>query len=343
MAKTKRPSKEERRAELKARQGENVKNKDNNMTNFGAHYLNISGIENFERFKPNYKKVMKLDIIPYIISTKNHPQKMKIGYEDYLLDIFVHKSIGADNKESVLCLKRTFGKPCPICEEAARLKDAGDDDGAKNIKPKRRVIYNVINTLEDPEKITLLDISHFFFEKELLDELKANFGDDELPIFSDLEDGLTIKCRATEEKYNGNPFPKFKSFGFEKRDEAYDEEILERAFPLDAMLNVLTYDEVSAIFYCTDEDEDDDDDELVKVELEKEDPKKVKRKAREAKKLAKQKAKEAEEAEAKDKSDDEELTCPHGHTYAEENMDHSECDEDLCDCYDACSEACDNL
>ena len=53
----------------------------------------------------------------------------------------------------VLCLNRTFNKPCPVCEERQKMLDDGkkwDDDSVKALKPVRRAIYNVIDT-ENPD------------------------------------------------------------------------------------------------------------------------------------------------------------------------------------------------
>lgn len=203
----------------------------------------------------------RINIIPYEIKTKNHPLvrkgEMEVGDMDYVMDIWVHRGVGP-TEGSVLCLKNTFGKPCPICEQANRLKKEGKEDESKDLRPSRRVYYNV-QDCKDPDKIKIFETSHYLFEKELIDEAR---DDDEGGFidFADPVDGKEIKFRANEESFGKNKYLEFKSFSFEDRDEPISDDILESAVSFDEIMNIPTYEEVERILYGDDESSDDDED-----------------------------------------------------------------------------------
>lgn len=201
----------------------------------------------------------RINIIPYEIKTNNHPLVKKgefdIGDKDYVMDIYTHRGIGP-SEATVVCLKSTFGKPCPICEQAQALRKAGKEKEAGDLKPSRRVFYN-IEDLKEPGKLKIFEASHFLFEKELIDEAR----DDEeggFTDFADPEDGKEIKFRCSKVKKNGFEFNEFRSFGFEDRDEPISDELLESAISFDEIMNVPSYEEVEKIFYGQ-EDEDSDE------------------------------------------------------------------------------------
>lgn len=204
----------------------------------------------------------RINIIPYIIKSKNHPLvksgDMEIGDTDYVMDVYVHRGVGA-SEGSVICLKETYGKPCPICEQMALLRKQGKNDEAGDLKPSRRVFYNVENTKE-PGKLQVFETSHYLFEKELIDEAR----DDEEGGFIDFADpvkGKEIKFRANKVKKNKFEFTEYKSFSFEDRDEPVSDELLESAISFDEIMTVPTYEEVEKMFYGTDDEDDDDEEE----------------------------------------------------------------------------------
>ena len=204
----------------------------------------------------------RINIVPYEIKTKNHPLVKKgefeIGDKDYVMDIFTHRGIGP-SEATVLCLKETYGKPCPICEQAAMLKKQGKEKEAGALKASRRVFYN-IQDCKNPDKLLVFEASHYLFEKELIEEAR----DDEeggFVDFADEESGKEIKFRCSKVSKGGFEFNEYKSFSFEDRDENIPDELLESAISFDEIMNVPTYEEVEKILYGEDEDEDSDEDE----------------------------------------------------------------------------------
>jgi len=184
------------RESLKNRQKENIDKKDSGGGK-GRGVLDLSSQDDVNFYKPE-KGTDKIDILPYIVSTNKHPTEKKGDY-DYLLDIYIHFGIGA-NENTVVCPKKTYGKPCPVCEELVDLYKE-DKDEAQKITAKRRCIYNVIDLDNEDKGIQLFDVSHYLFEKELLDELNEV---DEDMVICDLEEGKTIKFRAVQETLSGN-------------------------------------------------------------------------------------------------------------------------------------------
>ena len=107
----------------------------------------------------------RINIVPYVIKSKNHPLvksgEAEVGEKDYVLDFYAHRGVGPAEK-TVLCLKNTYGKPCPICEQAAALRKAGKEKEANALKPSRRVVYN-IEDLKEPGVLKVFETSHYLF------------------------------------------------------------------------------------------------------------------------------------------------------------------------------------
>lgn len=323
---------------LKDRVKERYEERDSYGTS-GSKVISTDGYEDVKFYKPEEGK-NTIDIIPYKVTTKNHPKGLEIGEEDYVLDIWVHRGIGAAEGD-VLCLKSTYGKPCPICENIKELKHAGDvdDEVIKNLYPKHRSVYNVIDADDPDSGIQLFNVSQRLFEKELLEE--AFVGDDEFVDFVSLEEGKSIKFRASEEKFGKATYMKFKSFSFVDREEAFDEDIMDDVYPLDAMLIVPTYEEVEKMYLGTedseadDNDEEDEDDDAsdaavsrrVRRAVEKDDEDDEEKEEESPKKKKKKAGKESPSGKTK---------CPAGGKFGKDADKYDECED--CDYLEACAD-----
>ena len=256
--------------------------------------------DNVKFFQPTAGRG-RINIIPYVIKTKNHPLVKKgefeIGDLDYLMDIWTHRMVGPSDS-TVLCLKKTFGKPCPICEQAESLKKNGKEKEAGELKPSRRCFYNVEDLKNNPGEVMVFEVSHFLFEKELIDEARGDDSDEGFIAFADPDDGKEIKYRCQKIQRGGFEFNEYKSFSFEDRDEPLSEDLLEKAISFDAIMTIPTYEEAQAILYGADEDDDDADDD--------EKPSKKKPATPEKKKPSKPADDDEEDEEDPDMGDDEE-------------------------------------
>ena len=317
----------------------------------GARYIEI----NKElRFKVRKGKNV-IDIIPFVYGTDLFLMKgKKKGSIAFFLDLYVHRFFN-DTKDSVPCLSKNFGKPCPICEEATRLSDIDYEEHKLRIKQlyaKRRFIANVINLREPDDddteagEIQIMDESHPLFYKELIDEANnEGFMDFVMP-----DTGNSVQFRASESKIGRNTYFEFKSFKFVEREEQYPDSIINEAHALDKLINVYTYEKLEAML--TGEDVEEDEDEEEEVDEEKQKPAKSSRRKKpepepeaadddedeedeeeEVEKPAKggKKAKRAPEPEEDDEeedeeeTEDEEMTCPYGHEFGIDNAETPDC------------------
>ena len=314
----------------------------------GSRVINWKDVDTEVKFfQPNSGR-NAINIIPFEIKSKNHPLvktgQMEIGEPDYCLDIWVHRNIGP-TESSVLCLKRTYGKACPVCEEENKLRKLGKGKEAGELAARRRVFYNVEDTRKAPGELQVFEVSHFLFEKELIDEARGDDGDDDSANnldFADAETGSIVKFKAISVKKGGFEFNEYKSFSFEEREDALDEELIEKAISFDEYLNVMPYEEIEKILYGTDEDseedDDDDDDEEdekpLKNNVKKYDKKKTDTDADEEdeddipKKTGKKPEKVNSSKSAKGK-------CPHGYNYGRDADDYEECED--CDIWSGCT------
>ena len=292
-------------------------------------------VDDVEFFSPKEGK-NKINIIPYEIKSPNHPLvkkgEMEIGEMDYVMDIWVHKNIGP-SETNVICLKNTYGKACPICEHMAMLRKKGEEDEANDLKPSRRVIYNV-EDCKEPGKIKVFETSHYLFEKELIDEAR----DDEeggFTDFADPDEGKEIKFRASKVSKGGYEFNEYKSFSFEDREEPVSKKLLAKAISFDEHLKVPTYAEVEKLFFGEDEgkseaepdkEADEDEDEPKPV------PKKVKEEDEEE--APKKKNPEPDDDEPKKPAKKGSRECPFGHTFGDDCDTSDDCDK--CELWDKC-------
>lgn len=237
-------SRSEREARRARKQERLNRDAENQGASFGAMTLSRAGYQ-FDFHKIEKSGWQRIMIIPYIIGSDQHPEvrsgNMEIGDEDYFLQYAIHRNIGPDGQSSVICLHRTFGLPCYICEQAQEMKDAGDDNPPW---PSRRALYNLID-MDGSSKIEVWDVS----EKLFHDELKGKMLRSERGMFdfSDPETGSIIKFYATETQRGRFKYFEYKDFEFEDRD-PFDEELIDQAIPLDKLLNIPTYEQVRDLF-----------------------------------------------------------------------------------------------
>ena len=321
------------KASLQQTAKKDIENKDSYGGFQADRYIDRTLKEGVSFWRPKDGK-NAINIIPFIHGTDlfKHAGKAK-GDPDIMLDIFIHKYFNQRGDQCV-CLKNTFGEKCRICEERALLTEENEKKYAKEIgdyKPRHRSVMNVINQNDDENddhngQVQLFDETHYFFTKELLDEVNETPDDHGDPVdYYTPDEGHTVTFRAVKDKqfkcFN------YKSFGFVERDEAYPDEIIDYdfsdddldiehgAFPLDAMLKVHTYEEQEAMLLDADPAEADEDEEEYEEEEEKEEKPKKSSKKKAPKKPEDEEEEEADEEEEEDDSSDD---CPYGKTYGKD-------------------------
>lgn len=254
----------------------------------------------------------RINIIPYQIKSKNHPLVIKgslnVGDLDYVMDLFVHRNVGA-SESSVICLKKNYGKNCPICEMQDKFRKEGKEKEANEFKASRRVFYNV-QDLQEPHRLKIFETSHFLFEKELIDESMDDDGG--FVDFADVENGKEIRFRANEVQKGSIKYKEFKSFSFNERQEAISDDIVNQAISFDDILSIPTYEEVKKILQGED-DYDVDDEKSIYDEIP--DPF----------------AADDNEKGVESLNDD---SCPAGHNFGVDVDNYDDCDN--CKCWEQC-------
>lgn len=210
-------------------------------------------------FKEEGNTRVNLDILPYVITDADHPDKnadTDTATKDslwYRRPYRLHRNIGADNV-SIVC-PTSVGKKCPVCEYRKKMLDEGanwQDDSVKALRAGNRNLYYVQpkdeKKLED--KPHLWDISQFCFQDKLNNELEEN---DEYASFPDLEDGLMLRIRFSEETIGKQKFAETSRIDFEQRNYAYDEKEIEALPSLDEVLIIKDYKDIEALFFETGE------------------------------------------------------------------------------------------
>jgi hypothetical protein len=200
-----------------------------------------------------------LDFLPYFVTDAHHPDRdveREIAIQGslwYRRPYKLHRSIGVQNA-SVIC-PSSVGKKCPICEYRAKQLSEGakwQDEQIKAMRPSDRNLYYVVpkgDSKKYDEKPYFWDIAQFLFQEALNNELEENedFGE-----FPDLEAGLTLRIRFSEEKFERTSFAKTSRIDFEERDYAYDEAVVRELTSLDEVLDIKDYREVERLFFETD-------------------------------------------------------------------------------------------
>lgn len=281
----------------------------------GNSYLKLpEGVVFFKVQKSTRQDPTRLDIVPFEISKdciipdgKSKEMELQKGDLWYCRTIFVHRNIGAEDK-AYLC-PRTIKKPCPICEERARLsKDPNSDEKTLNaLKPQVKDIFNV----DDPkEGIKILEFSHANFRENLEKEIRE--GKEEWAGFADLESGYSLDVVFSEETFGANKFLEATRFDFEPRED-YKESILDKAVDLNDCLVVLSYEKLERVFLELDSEPESDE---KKEEKEEEKPAKPRSSNRKAVKeevkeeRPSRRATKAEEPEPEEEEEEEEEKPP---------------------------------
>jgi len=197
-----------------------------------------------------------IDIIPY--KAGKHDPQVPEGEETYKLEVYTHSHVGIDDR-MVICLERTYGKRCPICEHRRALQKKGDadEDEIRRLFPNRwpRVIYNIVCYDSEEEVAKGVQVWHtsaFLMEKQLLELAKrpvrpgqTQKGIEPLVVFPDPEEGKSIAFR----REGSGERTRFVGVRFVDRDYTISEDILKQAYTLDELIYVPSYDEVAEWFW----------------------------------------------------------------------------------------------
>lgn len=233
-------------------------------TSYG--YLNIP--DDVDVFKPEGETEVVFDIVPYIVSDPNHMDNKKyetdavVGEPWWKRPLKIHRNVGSDN-QSIIC-PTTIGKKCPICDYFSKKRREGAEwDDIRDYMPAKRTLYAIIPVdVEDCEmdyevdKIHIMEQPDFYFAKALDAALDKDITAEN---FADPEMGLSLRVYFRKNKLGKIEFAEAVKVDFEDRgDNQYTDNIADEAPDLDAMMKILPYKEIDALFYGMENLDDED-------------------------------------------------------------------------------------
>lgn len=195
-------------------------------------------------------------IVPYLCGSQD-PEvisgRMKEGDPTYTVGVYVHKNFGPNNNDRYICLAKTYGQPCPICEyrnELSRDPDA-DEEIVKSLRTSKYMsyLYYIWDRDNESKGVLIYEISGYFFERELQAQAKSARGGGYIPFMSPLAGvggGRDIAFKVTMAGQKQD----WTGVKFEERQQAIPDHILNQAIvPLDELLHVASYEEIYEAFY----------------------------------------------------------------------------------------------
>ena len=250
----------EKRRSLSSKVAEKVANRQNGSKGFS--YLMLP--DNVEVFKPKKEGNVRFNIIPYVAGKNNRDADP--GELDYEFTFWTHTIGEGDDRRTIVCPKKTYGKPCPICEEVERLSKnyVENQEEIKAIKAKQRQLFNIVDARDEENKIQVYDTSYFKGFGEMLDKRLRNFDDEDdedYRDFADIPGGRTLKVMFAEDTFGGRKFFAPSSIDFVARKEELDDSIIDKAVCLDSCLKVLDYEQILKLIAGTQDEPEDEDEE----------------------------------------------------------------------------------
>jgi hypothetical protein len=346
-------------------------------------YLNVP--DDVDVFKPEGDTEVVFDIIPYIVSDPNHMDNKKydsdavVGEPWWKRPLKIHRNVGSDT-QSIIC-PTTIGKKCPICEYFTKKRREGEDwDDIRDYMPSKRSLYVIIPVDVDDcevdyevDKIHIMEQPDFYFAKALDAALDKDITAEN---FADPEMGLSLRVYFRKNKigFGKIEFAEAVKVDFEDRgDNQYTDNIVDESPDLDAMMKILPYKEIDALFYGMENLDDVDYDEKPLEEDEatprKERTRKTARSIQERtftrKRTKATKTEEEDEPEREKESprlsrsttnntstrsrkpkerskppknpeEDTDFECSYGHIFGEDTDEYDDCDK--CNIWEACKD-----
>jgi hypothetical protein len=253
-------SKEKRRFEIEDRMDE--------VFTGGGGSRTIQMPEGLESFKPKKSGTFRADVVAFQVTDavkKFHPELRfsPPGKWHWNVIYYAHFGVGPDS-QTVICSQKTFGKPCPICQERVKLmKDPHEKEAADAIRPKERqlILLSIRDDRGNSEAPRLWDVATYNFKKQLDFALDNSDADEyeERRQFWHPEHGMTLKIAGSEENSgSGRTYGKYSVLEFKPRKEPLPDEFFELGIDLYALVRETPYETARQLYHgIADEDADD--------------------------------------------------------------------------------------
>lgn len=173
-----------------------------------------------------------IDIIPYLDNNDDF---------QYKLELMVHQRIGPD-EGNYICPK-TFDSSadCPLCSARNIAQAEEEEDLAKLLRPRDRVVYNIVcydSNKEEDKGVQVWEASNYLAEENFQAAAKKRKkgGGGGKVSFADPDDGKTISWEHTGTGVG----TRYVGFAMEERDEPITDEILDEAYILEDLIDIPT-------------------------------------------------------------------------------------------------------
>ena len=227
----------------------------------GSNHITLpDGCELFTPKPGSYR----LEFLPYVV--KNNPYA-KEGELHFERTYYIHRNVGPNN-EWCICLAKTYGKPCPICEYRSKLtKDpSSDEETVKALAPAERQLFILVEGSAYDQKL-IWDVSHHLFGKQLDNKIQNSDEEDGYDLFADVEEGKTV--RVSFKQSDQGKWLETIDIEFKDRRKPLPSSVFEDVPCLDDMLKPMSYEKMKSLLLQIEEDNDDGDDKSVKKSAKK--------------------------------------------------------------------------
>lgn len=195
----------------------------------------------------------RIDILPFI-TTKDPSRKNPHcgpGMAHPERTWFAHRNLGLDGRSTYVCLYKTFGQKCPVCDFERKSQD---EELKKSLWAQQRQLWAVIDLDDRAKGIQVWDAP---VRKSFGEKFAARLGRRKYDNYFHLKGGLTLELTVEDRAIGtGKPFKDVVDIDFAPRED-YDESILAKVPCLDELLIKLDYAKLDRILKQEPEPEDD--------------------------------------------------------------------------------------
>ena len=208
-----------------------------------------------EIWYPEEKCSMEMDILPYEVTSKHHPDGIEPGELWYRRPYWIHFI----DRKPVVCPK-SVGKRCPICEEVERLRKdyEANKELINGLKAREMCLFNYTDPTDKKTTVKIFDWSSFKFAQKLEQELDETDDMDDCA-FAELDGGSTIRFRVSEDSFSGSKYFVTTRLDFRRPRRTYPESILEKVVNLDECFRVKSYEDLVALLTGAEDDDEDEE------------------------------------------------------------------------------------
>ena len=164
---------------------------------------------------------------------------------DFFRETAYHKNLGPEANKNAVCLVREGGEFCPVCDFIKKLystKNKEDGELAKSIRAQHRVLFNIVD-LDDKTK----NVQVWMTGTDILEQILGFDANPKYEDVTDAEHGRNLVVNFTESTKSKSGWNDYKVQPDPDRTVIENPEWLMQMVDLDAVVKVMTVDEMMAL------------------------------------------------------------------------------------------------